>query len=283
MFYFALSFALIFLHLTTYKDSVRIMYVHVPAAWIGLASFSTLALLSILNFIFKIKNLTLITKSIAPIGLMFTCIAIVTGSIWGQPTWGTFWVWDARITSMLILALFYLAFIIVHKIVSSEEKANKISSVIAIAGSINIPIVKYSVEWWNTLHQPASIKLVGSSTIHSSMLMPLLLMFFVLILYCALIFLMKYKTEIIRIKKKLKKIMINNLIFMNGYGVFVWTSFIVTFLICGIVYYKTRKTLKKYEKEFAKEIEHLSVEKRKELVENSKVASQVLSSYNKSI
>ena len=126
------------------------MYVHVPAAWIGLASFSTLALLSILNFIFKIKNLTLITKSIAPIGLMFTCIAIVTGSIWGQPTWGTFWVWDARITSMLILALFYLAFIIVHKMVSPEEKANKISSVIAIAGSINIPIVGHSVEWWNT-------------------------------------------------------------------------------------------------------------------------------------
>ncbi len=199
----ALSFALIFSPPDYLQgDSVRIMYVHVPAAWIGLASFSTLALLSILNFIFKIKNLTLITRSIAPIGLMFTCIAIVTGSIWGQPTWGTFWVWDARITSMLILALFYLAFIIVHKIVSPEEKANKISSVIAIVGSINIPIVKYSVEWWNTLHQPASIKLVGSSTIHSSMLMPLFLMFFVLILYCALIFLMKYKTEIIRIKKK---------------------------------------------------------------------------------
>ena len=199
----ALSFALIFSPPDYLQgDSVRIMYVHVPAAWIGLASFSTLALLSFLNFIFKIKNLTLITKSIAPIGLMFTCIAIVTGSIWGQPTWGTFWVWDARITSMLILALFYLAFIIVHKIVSPEEKANKISSVIAIVGSINIPIVKYSVEWWNTLHQPASIKLVGSTTIHSSMLMPLFLMFFVLILYCALIFLMKYKTEIIRIKKK---------------------------------------------------------------------------------
>ena len=199
----ALSFALIFSPPDYLQgDSVRIMYVHVPAAWISLASFSCIAILSILNFIFKIKNLTLITKSIAPIGLMFTCIAIVTGSIWGQPTWGTFWVWDARITSMLILALFYLAFIIVHKIVSPEEKANKISSVIAIVGSINIPIVKYSVEWWNTLHQPASIKLVGSSTIHSSMLMPLFLMFFVLILYCALIFLMKYKTEIIRIKKK---------------------------------------------------------------------------------
>ena len=199
----ALSFALIFSPPDYLQgDSVRIMYVHVPAAWISLASFSCIALLSILNFIFKIKNLTLVTKSIAPIGLMFTCIAIVTGSIWGQPTWGTFWVWDARITSMVILALFYFLFIAIHKLISEEDKANKISCIIAAVGLINIPIIKYSVEWWNTLHQPASIKLTGEISIHSSMLMPLLLMFFVLILYCALIFLMKYKTEIIRIKKK---------------------------------------------------------------------------------
>jgi heme exporter protein C len=133
---------------------------------------------------------------------MFTCLAIVTGSLWGQPTWGTWWAWDARITSMLILALFYIGFIAAHKFISEQEKANKISSIVAIIGLINVPIIKYSVEWWNTLHQPASIKLTGSSTIHSSMLMPLILMFFVLLLYCALIFLMKYKTEIIRIKKK---------------------------------------------------------------------------------
>ena len=204
----ALSFASIFSPPDYLQgDSVRIMYVHVPAAWIGLASFTLIALLSILNFIFKIKNLTLISKSIAPIGFMFTCIAIVTGSIWGQPTWGTFWVWDARITSMVILALFYFIFITTHKLVFDVSKANKISSIVAIVGLINIPIIKYSVEWWNTLHQPASIKITGTSTIHPSMLMPLLLMFFVLILYCALIFLMKYKTEIIRIKKKnLKRI-----------------------------------------------------------------------------
>jgi heme exporter protein C len=183
-------------------DSVRIMYVHVPSAWIGLASFTSIALLSILSFIFKIKNLNLITKSIAPIGLLFTCLAIVTGSLWGKPTWGTWWAWDARITSMLILALFYIGFISTHKFLTEENKANKISSIIAIIGLINIPIIKYSVDWWNTLHQPASIKLTGESSIHSSMLTPLLLMFFVLILYCALIFLMKYKTEIIRIKKK---------------------------------------------------------------------------------
>ena len=199
----AISFAIIFSPPDYLQgDSVRIMYVHVPAAWIGLASFTLIALISILNFIFKIKNLMLVSKSIAPIGLMFTCLAIVTGSLWGQPTWGTFWAWDARITSMLVLAIFYLLFIFVHKFISDEEKANKISNMIAIIGFINIPIIKYSVEWWNTLHQPASVKILGSSTIHSSMLVPLLLMFFVLILYCALIFLMKYKTEIIRIKKK---------------------------------------------------------------------------------
>ena len=199
----ALSFALI-LSPPDYLqgDSVRIMYVHVPSAWIGLASFTSIAFLSIANFVFKIKNIKLITKSIAPIGLMFTCLAIVTGSLWGQPTWGTWWAWDARITSMLILAIFYIGFISAHKFIAEEERANRISSIIAIIGLINVPIIKYSVEWWNTLHQPSSIKLTGSSTIHSSMLMPLMLMFFVLLLYCALIFLMKYKTEIIRIKKK---------------------------------------------------------------------------------
>jgi len=199
----ALSFALIFSPPDYLQgDSVRIMYVHVPSAWIGLASFTFIALLSIINFIFKIKNIKLITKSIAPIGLMFTCLAIVTGSLWGQPTWGTWWAWDARITSMLVLTLFYIGFIITYKFISNDDRANKISSVIAIIGLINIPIIKYSVEWWSTLHQPASIKFAGSSSIHSSMLLPLFLMFLVLLLYCALIFLMKYKTEIIRIKKK---------------------------------------------------------------------------------
>tara|TARA_B100001093_G_scaffold472993_1_gene496561 strand:+ start:1645 stop:2352 length:708 start_codon:yes stop_codon:yes gene_type:complete len=183
-------------------DSVRIMYVHVPAAWIGLASYTCIALLSFINFIFKIKNLNLITKSIAPIGLMFTCLAIITGSLWGQPTWGTWWVWDARITSMVVLTFFYILFILAHKLILKDDKANKISSIIAILGFINIPVIKFSVEWWNTLHQPASIKLTGTSTIHSSMLVPLMLMLLVLLLYCALIFLMKYKTEIIRIKKK---------------------------------------------------------------------------------
>ena len=183
-------------------DSVRIMYVHVPSAWIGLASFTSIALLSILSFVFKIKNLNLITKSIAPIGLLFTCLAIITGSLWGQPTWGTWWAWDARITSMVILSIFYILFILAHKLIKTEDKANKVSNIIAIIGLVNIPVIKYSVDWWNTLHQPASIKLDGSSSIHSSMLLPLMLMLLVLLLYSALILLMKYKIEIIRIKKK---------------------------------------------------------------------------------
>ena len=183
-------------------DSVRIMYVHVPSAWIGLASFTSIALLSILSFIFKIKNLNLITKSIAPIGLLFTCLAIVTGSLWGKPTWGTWWAWDARITSMMVLSIFYILFILSHKLIEQEDKAIKVSNIIAIVGLINVPIIKYSVDWWNTLHQPSSIKLDGTSAIHSSMLLPLMLMLLVLLLYCALILLMKYKTEIIRIKKK---------------------------------------------------------------------------------
>ena len=183
-------------------DSVRIMYVHVPSAWIGLASFTVIALMSILSFIFKIKNLNLITKSIAPIGLLFTCIAIITGSLWGQPTWGTWWAWDARITSMLVLSIFYILFILAHKLIENEDRANKVANLIAIIGLINIPVIRYSVDWWNTLHQPSSIKLDGTSSIHPSMLLPLMLMLLVLLLYCALILLMKYKTEIIRIKKK---------------------------------------------------------------------------------
>ena len=178
------------------------MYVHVPSAWIGLLCYTTLAFLSLLNFVFKMKNFYLINKSIAPIGLLFTSLAVVTGSIWGQPTWGTLWAWDARLTSMIILMLFYILYILSLKFIKPFELSIKISSIIAIVGIINIPIIKYSVDWWNTLHQPASIKIMGTSTIHSSMMAPLMLMLLVLLLYCAIIFLMKYKTEIIRMKKK---------------------------------------------------------------------------------
>ena len=198
-----LSFALIISPIDYLQgDTVRIMYVHVPSAWIGLSIFSIIAIGTLLNFVFKIKNLYLFVKSLAPIGLLFTCLAIVTGSLWGKPTWGTWWAWDARLTSMLILMLFYVFFIITFKIFKDSEKLPQILSAISILGAINIPIIKYSVEWWSTLHQPASIKIIGTSSVHSSMLVPLFLMLLVLLLYCALIFLMKYKTEIIKIKKR---------------------------------------------------------------------------------
>ena len=183
-------------------DAMRIMYVHVPSAWLGLACFSAITVLSISAFIFKIKNFFYINKSLAPIGLFFTFLAIVTGSLWGEPTWGTWWVWDARLTSMMVLMFFYIIYILCFKLIKKEQLLLKISSLIAILGAINLPIIKYSVDWWTTLHQPASIKFGVSNSIHSSMMLPLLSMLLVLLLYGALIFLMKYKTEIIRIKKK---------------------------------------------------------------------------------
>ena len=198
-----LSFALIISPVDYLQgDTVRIMYVHVPSAWLGLSIFSIIAISTVLNFVFKIKHLFLLIKSLAPIGLLFTCLAIITGSLWGQPTWGTWWAWDARLTSMLVLMLFYIFFILSFKFFKNKDSLPKILSSISILGIINIPIIKYSVERWSTLHQPASIKFLGNSSVHSSMLIPLFLMLLVLLLYCALIFLMKYKTEIIKIKKQ---------------------------------------------------------------------------------
>ncbi len=184
------------------SDAVRIMYVHVPAAWISLGVFSSITVLSISGFIFKNKNFFLISKSLAPSGFVFNIIALVTGSIWGKPTWGTWWAWDARITSMLILALFYALYLISWRIYENEEKVFKISTFITILGIINVPIIKYSVDWWNTLHQPASINILSKSSIHSSMLYPLLIMTAAFALFSLLIFLMKYNTELIKIKNK---------------------------------------------------------------------------------
>ena len=183
-------------------DAVRIMYVHVPAAWMSLGIFSFIAFLSILVFIFKNKNFILIAKSIAPSGFIFNIIALVTGSIWGKPTWGTWWAWDARITSMLILALFYLMYLMAWRIFENKNYVLKVTSLIAILGSINVPIVKFSVDWWSTLHQPASVNLISETTIHSSMLIPLCIMTAAFVLFSLLIFLMKYNTELIKIKNK---------------------------------------------------------------------------------
>ena len=187
-----------------YKQSevVRIMYVHVPAAWISLGIFSSLGLLSVGSFIFKNKNFAIISKSLAPSGFVFNIIALVTGSIWGKPTWGTWWAWDARITSMLILALFYGMYLLAWRIYEDKEQVIKITSIIAILGVINVPIIKFSVDWWNTLHQPASINILSETSIHVSMLIPLGIMTAAFTLFSLLIFLMKYNTELIKVKNK---------------------------------------------------------------------------------
>ena len=184
------------------SHSVRIMYVHVPAAWICLGIFSLITFLSIIGYIFKIRNFFLIAKSLAPSGLVFNIIALVTGSIWGKPTWGTWWAWDARITSMLILALFYTIYLVAWRIFEDNEKVFKVTSIVTILGIINVPIIKFSVDWWNTLHQPASINILSKSSIHISMLFPLLTMTAAFALFSLLIFLMKYNTELIKIKNK---------------------------------------------------------------------------------
>ena len=181
-------------------NSVRIMYVHVPSSFIAIACFGFIGIASIATLIFKIKILPLMAKSIAPVGSVFCLISIVTGSLWGKPTWGIFWVWDARLTSMLILLVFYLAYIAVWKFIENYEKANKTASIVAIIGSFNLPVIKYSVDWWNTLHQPSSITLTSAPTIHYTMLVPLIIMLVGMIIYSLIIFLMKYKTEIIKFK-----------------------------------------------------------------------------------
>ena len=184
------------------SDAVRIMYVHVPSAWISLGIFSSMTLFSISGFVFKNKNFFLISKSLAPSGFVFNIIALVTGAIWGKPTWGTWWAWDARITSMLILALFYAMYLISWRIYEDKEKVFKITTFITILGIVNVPIIKYSVDWWNTLHQPASINILSKSSIHSSMLFPLLIMTAAFALFSLLIFLVKYNTELIKIKNR---------------------------------------------------------------------------------
>ena len=194
----------LFLSPEDYKQShsVRIMYVHVPAAWMALGIFSMMTFLSVGTFIFKNKKFYLISKSLAPSGFIFNIIALITGSIWGKPTWGTWWAWDARITSMLILALFYFMYLLSWKIIENKNTVIKISSLIIIVGAINLPIIKFSVNWWNTLHQGPSLKIMGETTIHSSMLIPLGIMTAAFALFSLLIFLMKFNTEMIRIKNK---------------------------------------------------------------------------------
>ena len=186
-------------------DSVRIMYVHVPSSFIALGIYALIGIASFFSLIFKIKFLPLIAKSFAPIGLIFCLISIITGSLWGKPTWGTWWTWDARLTSMTVLFLFYIAYFLTWKIIKVYEKANKVSSIIGIVGILNLPVIRYSVDWWNTLHQPSSITLTSAPTIHYTMLIPLIIMLVGMLFYSLIIFLMRYKIEIIKLKLSKKK------------------------------------------------------------------------------
>ena len=157
-------------------ETVRIMYVHVPAAWMALFVYVNLALASAASLIWKHPLADLTAKSCAPIGAAFTLIALVTGSLWGKPMWGTWWVWDARLTSVLILFFLYLGHMALTGAFEDVTRGAKAAAILALVGLINVPIIKWSVDWWNTLHQPASLTRLDAPAIHSSMLVPLLLM-----------------------------------------------------------------------------------------------------------
>lgn len=158
------------------KESVRIMYVHVPAAWMALMCYTAMAIASFVGFVWKHPLADVSAKVTAPIGAVFTALALVTGSLWGKPTWGVFWIWDARLTSVLILFFLYLGYIAIWEAMDDKIKAARIAAIVAIVGFINVPIIKFSVDWWNSLHQPASILRADGPSIHSSMLLPLFLM-----------------------------------------------------------------------------------------------------------
>jgi len=157
-------------------NSYRIIYIHVPAAAVALAGYYVMAIAGAVSLIWKMKMADVAMKACAPIGAALTFLALVTGAIWGQPTWGTWWVWDARITSMLILLFLYLGVIALYEAFDNKEAAGKACAVLSLVGMVNIPIIYKSVDWWYSLHQPASIKLSGDSSIDPSMLYPLLLM-----------------------------------------------------------------------------------------------------------
>ncbi len=157
-------------------DTVRIMFVHVPAAWMALFIYGVMAVASASALIWKHVVADLVAKAAAPIGAGFTLICLVSGSLWGQPMWGTWWVWDARLTSMLILLFLYVGYIALWQAYDDPARAAKAAAILALVGFVNVPIIKFSVDWWNTLHQPASVLRLDGPAIHSSMLVPLLLM-----------------------------------------------------------------------------------------------------------
>ena len=184
------------------SNAVKIMYIHVPAAWMSLLIYTLMAAFNISGFAWKNPFFYLIARAIAPVGAIFTFITLVTGSIWGKPIWGTWWVWDARLTSVLILFFLYLGYIILLDSFDDREKGEKVAAIISIVGFINVPLIKFSVEYWNSLHQPASILRSGGVSIHPAMLYPLLLTFGLYFSYFVFISLIKVKSEILLKKRR---------------------------------------------------------------------------------
>ncbi len=178
-------------------DTVRIMFVHVPAAWMSMSIYTMMAISAAVGWIWKHPVADLSAKAAAPIGACFTFLALVTGSLWGQPMWGTYWVWDARLTSMLILFFLYLGYMALWESFDEPSKAAKAAAILVLVGAINIPIIKFSVDWWNTLHQPASVATMEGPKIHSSILTPLLIMGGAYMGLFVSIFIIRVKTEIL--------------------------------------------------------------------------------------
>ena len=184
-------------------STVRIMYVHVPSAWISLLTYAIMALYSIAALAFRIPFGFIINTAVAPIGAVFTLICIISGSLWGKPMWGTWWVWDARLTSVAILFIIYLIIIFMNLSFENRIVREKVVAIFVLVGSINLPIVKFSVDWWNTLHQPATVSKLSKPNIDPSMMTPLIIMTFAFMLVGMGIAILRIKTEIISRKSNL--------------------------------------------------------------------------------
>ncbi len=185
-------------------ESFRIIYVHVPSAWMSMFVYMVMAGAGAAGLIWKTKVSDAVARSCAPLGASFTFLALVTGSLWGKPMWGTWWVWDARLTSELILLFLYLGYIALQSAIDDRRTAARAGSVLALVGVVNIPIIHYSVEWWNTLHQGPTVSKLDSPSIHIDMLIPLLLMAIAFNLYFAAMVLIRARTEIIEQEKNSK-------------------------------------------------------------------------------
>ncbi len=182
-------------------ELVRIMYIHVPAAWFSLSIYLCCALCGISLLVWKNPLSGIFLKALIPIGTIFCLICLVTGSIWGRPTWGVYWAWDARLTSMLILLFLYLGLKIMLTANDNDERSLKLTSILAIIGVVNLPVIKFSVDWWNTLHQPASLTKFSTPSIHNDILIPLLLMTLFYAILTMVLFIFKVKTELNKKKR----------------------------------------------------------------------------------